>query len=76
MYDTKESEYISVKEFASKLGLHYNTVLRSIKKGRLNAVRIGHGIKSAYRIPVSEIGRISWCDMEKFINRVVEEKIK
>lgn len=71
-----ESEYISVKEFAAKLGLHYNTVLRSIKKGRLNAVRIGEGKKAAFRIPVCEINRIAFCDLEKYVSKLIEERIK
>ena len=69
-------EYLTVKEFAAKLGLHYNTVIRSIRKGRLNAVRIGHGVKSSYRIPVSEINRIALCDLEKLVSKIIEEKIK
>jgi excisionase family DNA binding protein len=71
-----EQEYLTVKEFAAKLGLHYNTVIRAIQKGRLNAVRIGYGLKSAYRIPISEIHRIALCDLEKLVSKLIEEKIK
>ena len=71
-----DKEYLTVKEFAARLGLHYNTVIRSIQKGRLNAVRIGHGIKSAYRIPTSEIHRIAACDLEKLVSKMIEERIK
>jgi excisionase family DNA binding protein len=71
-----ENEYLTVKEFAAKMGLHYNTVVRAIRKGRLNAVRIGYGVKSAYRIPVGEIHRIALCDLEKLVSKLIEEKIK
>ncbi len=74
--DMEDKEYMTVKEFAAKVGLHYNTIVRSIRKGRLNAVRIGYGLKSAYRIPVSEIHRIALCDLEKLVSKIIEEKIK
>jgi excisionase family DNA binding protein len=69
-----ENEYLTVKEFASKMGLHYNTIVRAIRKGRLNAVRIGDGVKASYRIPVSEIHRIALCDLEKLVSKIIEEK--
>ncbi len=71
-----EDEYLSAKEFASKIRVHYNTVLRAIKSGRLNAVRIGEGKKASFRIAKSEINRIAVCDMEEMITRIIEEKIK
>ena len=74
--DITDREYLTVKEFAAKMGLHYNTVVRAIRKGRLNAVRIGYGLKSAYRIPASEIHRIALCDLEKLASKIIEEKIK
>ncbi len=69
-------EYLSVKEFASKMRLHYNTVLRAIKTGKLNAVRIGSGKKAAYRIASSETNRIALCDLEQLVSKIIEEKIK
>ncbi len=69
-------EYLSVKEFASKIRVHYNTVLRAIKTGKLNAVRIGSGKKATFRISVTEIHRIALCDMEKLVSTIIEEKIK
>lgn len=70
-----ENEYMTVKEFAAKLGVHYNTIIRSIKKGRLNAVRIGYGKKAAFRIPICEINRIALCDLEQMVSKMIEEKI-
>jgi excisionase family DNA binding protein len=69
-------EYMTVKEFASKMKLHYNTVYRAIKSGRLNAVRIGSGKKSSFRIAASEVNRIALCDLEEFVSKIIEEKIK
>lgn len=69
-----EKEFLSVKEFAIKIGLHYNTIIRAIKSGRLNAVRIGYGKKAAYRIPVTEIHRIALCDLEDLVNKIIERK--
>lgn len=70
------SEYLSVKEFASLIGVHYSTVIRSIKSGRINAFRIGSGKKSTYRIARSEINRIALFDMEALVSKIIEEKIK
>jgi len=70
------NEYLSVKEFASKLRIHYNTVIRAIKSGRLNAVRIGAGKKATFRIPASEIHRIALCDLESLVSKIIEEKMK
>ena len=71
-----QNEFLSVKELAIKLRVHYNTVIRAIKSGRLNAVRIGLGKKAQYRIPCSELHRIALCDMEEFVSKLIEEKLK
>jgi excisionase family DNA binding protein len=71
-----EEQFMSVKEFALLMGIHYNTVLRSIKKGRLSAVRIGYGKKATYRICRSEIHRIAFCDLQEMVSKMIEEKIK
>ncbi len=70
----EESGFMSVKEFASHIGVHYNTVIRSIKKGRLNAFRVGEGKRSCYRIAKTEINRIAFCDLEKLVNEIIERK--
>ena len=72
MEDSKE--YLSAKEFAAKIGVHYKTVLRSIKNGRLSAFRVSTGKKACYRISVSEINRIAFCDLETLVNEIIERK--
>lgn len=74
--DHSKIEYLTVKEFACKVGLHYNTVLRSIKKGRLSAVRIGFGKKASFRIHVSELRRLVVKDLEELIGTLVDKKIR
>lgn len=76
MIELPENEFLSVKEFAAKIHVHYNTVLRAIKCGKLNAFRIGIGKKCAYRIPSCEINRIALCDLEDLVSRIIEEKTK
>ncbi len=70
------TDFYSIKEFALKLGVHHNTIRNAIKNGRINALRIGGGRNSVYRIPHSEIDRIALFDLKDMINRMVEEKLK
>jgi excisionase family DNA binding protein len=72
--DVSEKDFLSVKEFAVYVGVHYNTIIRSIKSGRLNAFRIGIGKKACYRIPKAEIHRIALMDLEQMITKIIEEK--
>ena len=72
--DVSEKDFLSVKEFASYIGVHYNTVIRSIRNGKLNAFRIGAGKRACYRIPKAEIHRIALFDLENLISKIIEEK--
>lgn len=72
--ENEQKDYLSVKEFAVLIGVHYNTVIRSIKNGRLNAFRIGIGKKAAYRIARIEINRIAFCDLEELVSKIIERK--
>lgn len=47
-------EYLSVREVADILGLHYQTVLRHVREGTIPAVRIGR----SYRISRHELDHI------------------
>lgn len=57
--------FCTVKQFAEMLQMHPNSILNSIKKGRLQAFRIGYGSRASYRIPLSEINRIAEMDLVK-----------
>jgi excisionase family DNA binding protein len=72
--DVSEKDFLSVKEFASYIGVHYNTIIRSIKSGRLSAFRIGFGKRACYRIPKAEIHRIALMDLQEMILKIIEEK--
>ena len=72
--DVSQKDFLSVKEFALYIGVHYNTVMRSIKKGRLNAFRLGDGKRACYRIPKTEIDRIAFCDLDERIMQIIERK--
>lgn len=70
------SDFYSIKEFALKLGVHANTIRRAIKNGRIQAFRVGIGIKSIYRIPYSEINRIALFDLKEMIEKMIQERNK
>jgi excisionase family DNA binding protein len=69
-----EPDFFSVKEFAAKVGVHPNTIRRSISRGRISAFKIGSGKRSSYRIAKTEINRIALFDLEKFIEDVIEKR--
>jgi len=71
-----EKEFLSVKEFAALVGVHYNTVLRAIRCGKLNAFRLNNSCKSSYRIARSEVHRIALYDLEDMVTKIIEEKMK
>lgn len=65
-------EYLTIKEFAGLLRVHPNTVRLSLKKGKLQSVRIGEGKKAGYRIPKSEISRIALFDLKHMVKQILE----
>jgi len=69
-----EPDFLSIKEFASKLGVHPNTIRRSIKKGRISAFKVAPGRRSVYRIPKTEANRMALFDMEEMIERIIEKR--
>jgi len=76
MVNEYELGFFSIKEFSKKLGVHENTIRRSIKSGRINAFRIGSGKKSIYRIPYCEIGRMAKFDLDEYIEKIIEKRSK
>ena len=69
-----QTEFLSIKEFAVLINVHPNTVRRSIKKGVLNAFRIGKGAKAVYRIPRVEINRLAFAHLEEMIEKIIDKK--
>lgn len=69
-----ENDFLSVKEFASKLGVHANTIRRSIKNGRISAFKIGSGKRSSYRIAKTEVNRMALFDLEEVIDKIIEKR--
>lgn len=51
-------EYFTVKEFAKKVKMTAYTIRRSIREGKIYAIRPGVGVKSPYRIPETELERL------------------
>lgn len=74
MENMNEADFLSIKEFALLIKVHANTVRRSIKKGKLNAFRIGSGSKAIYRIPRAEINRLAFVNLEEMIARIIDKK--
>jgi excisionase family DNA binding protein len=70
-----ETEFLSIKEFAGKVGVHPNTVRRAIKNGRLMACDIGSGNKHIYRIARTEIERIALLNLKGIVDKMVEERL-
>jgi excisionase family DNA binding protein len=50
--------FLTIQEFAKRLRVHPNTVRNAIKEGRINALKLSEGKRSAYRIPISEMERL------------------
>lgn len=75
MVDTSDMKspdsFLTVKEYAYLLGIHANTVRRSIKTGRLHAFKVGSGKRSEFRIPRTEINRMAFEDLEKILEAIV-----
>ncbi len=71
-----EIEYLTVKEFAAKLRVDPSTIRRGILSGRIQAFKVGMGIKAAYRISITEFTRIAEFDLKKVIDEEVEKRVK
>lgn len=69
-----EDDFLSIKEFANYIRMHPNTVRRAIKKGKLNAFRVGNGKRACYRIPKSETNRLALLNLEEMMERIIEKR--
>ena len=71
-----DKDFYTVVEFANKLGVHSNTVRKGIDRGRIQAVDVGSGNKRLFRIPKSEIERISLFSLERVVEKIIEKRAK
>lgn len=53
-----EIKFYTVKEFAKLISFKPAQVRKWIREGKINALKINEGKKSAYRIPSSELLRM------------------
>jgi len=73
---TDVPDFLTIKEFARLIRVHPNTVRRGILRGRISAFRIGESDRSGFRIARSELNRLAVVDLEKIVNRIIDERIK
>jgi excisionase family DNA binding protein len=71
--NVQHEDFLSIKEFASLIHVHSNTVRNMIRCGKLNAFRLGKGKKSPYRISRTEINRMTFVDLETLVKEIVQK---
>lgn len=71
-----KKDFYSINEFAKILGVHPNTIRRSVKNGRIGSLKIGNSDRPFYRIPASEIDRIALFNMEEMIEKIIEKRME
>lgn len=71
-----KKEFYSIQEFAKKLGFHPNTIRKHVKCGRISSVSIGNKIRPIYRIPVTEIERMSAFHLENIIDKLIQKRMQ
>lgn len=73
-YIPDEAEFLSINQFAEKLQVHPNTIRRCILNGRLSAIKVCSGKKVLYRIPISELDRLAFFNLEEIVEKIVEKR--
>lgn len=69
-----EKNYYTVEEFAELFDMTPLTIRRSIKSGRILAIRVGSSKKSAYRIPRSQIEKLAVQSYMEITNKEFENE--
>jgi len=62
-----QKPFYTIVEFAVRLGVHPNTVRKSIQEGRIVGFKVGVGKNSSYRISHSEFARMA--EVEYIVER-------
>ena len=75
MNKIEEIDFLSIKEMATLIRVHVNTIRRGIRIGKINAFRVG-GPHSAYRIHRTEINKLAFEQLEEVINSLIDKKLK
>ncbi len=52
-------DFLSIKSFAELVHMHYNTIYKLVKSGRIQGFRLSASKKGSFRIPRSEVNRIA-----------------
>jgi len=66
-------EFLSVSEFAKIVNLDSRTIRKSIKDGRISALKFGGDLRCHYRIPKSELERLAKCNMRDILKKINKE---
>ncbi len=61
--------FYTVDEFAEIMKVCKQTVLKDIKRGRINALRSSGGSRSPFRIPNTEIDRLMVMSIERLMGK-------
>ncbi len=64
-----ESEFLSIKETAVIFAVHEITIRRAISKGFIEAIKIGEGKRSPYRISKRSIHEIHECILKNMVKK-------
>lgn len=72
----KKMSLLTVVEFSKLLNVHPNTVRNAIRYGRIQAIRIGTGKRSSYRISETELERMYMFDASQLIENIISERTK
>lgn len=67
--------FMTVKEFASKVSLHPNTIRKYIKLNILQSIKFTNGPKARHFIPESEIFRLGEIKFSEIVDKEVVRKI-
>ena len=66
-------EFYTVQEFAQKFSIHPETIRKSIKNGRIQAIRVGIGKRTPFRIPHDEVQRLSLMSFDQVVRKFQEK---
>lgn len=75
-FEIFKSSFLTIEEFASILHVHPNTVLNGIKNGYYQSLRTGIGARSSYRIPSSEISRVTEFNLNEVLEKIIKQRNK